>query len=285
MNFEKKNAGWADNKSIGCIMSYYSKNFSETFFSEKTAVLPPLNKTQKEQLVILFNRLLEQAMPAKYISKADPETIWYRHILDSLIPFSDIEIMNLICKNSNNVEKPVQRKIYDLGTGAGLPLLPVAILGDEYNQYIGVDNSLKRLAFIESTAEELGLSSVKVIHEETSKARYHDADLIMFRAFRRPLAAFELSSGYARDNTKLLYYRSKPVMLDNHCLGDNTSEDSLNKRVYDLGLKMLKFKTYENIKILGNRGFYLLEKAYKTNKSYPRSFKKIQKDRLVQEVI
>ena len=51
----------------------------------------------------------------------------------------------------------------DLGTGAGFPGIPLAILRPDM-QVVLVDSVLKKLVFIENAAAKLGIKNIKILH-------------------------------------------------------------------------------------------------------------------------
>lgn len=58
---------------------------------------------------------------------------------------------------------PQGGRILDLGTGAGFPGIPLAILRPDM-QVVLVDSILKKLTFIENAAAKLGIKNVKILH-------------------------------------------------------------------------------------------------------------------------
>ena len=53
-------------------------------------------------------------------------------------------------------------RVVDVGCGAGFPTLPLAILRDDLT-VVGIDSTAKRVAYVNATARELGLSNVTAI--------------------------------------------------------------------------------------------------------------------------
>ncbi len=93
--------------------------------------------------------------------------ILHLHILDSLaiVPFVSGE------------------KIMDVGTGAGLPGIPLAILMPS-KQFTLVDSNAKKTRFVRQVVLELQLSNVEVVHSRVEGlGRNDEYDLVLSRAF------------------------------------------------------------------------------------------------------
>lgn len=105
------------------------------------------------------------------------EDILTKHILDSLaaVPF----IKQLIAKTQN----PDQPRIADVGSGGGLPGIPLAIAFPEAH-FTLIERMSKRCTFLENCVLTLGLKNVEVLNTEAEKAPQKAFDLVVFRAFR-----------------------------------------------------------------------------------------------------
>jgi 16S rRNA (guanine527-N7)-methyltransferase len=83
------------------------------------------------------------------ISRRDEENIWRNHILMSLVFLFRIEF-------------PRGAKILDLGTGGGLPGIPLSIMRRDI-EFVLVDSIRKKTTAVEDMVEALGLPNVKVV--------------------------------------------------------------------------------------------------------------------------
>jgi 16S rRNA (guanine527-N7)-methyltransferase len=77
---------------------------------------------------------------------------------------------------------PPPLRLADLGTGAGLPGIPLALALPELSVSL-VERMGKRVRFLESEKARLGLSNATVVESEVERAE-GSFDLITFRAFR-----------------------------------------------------------------------------------------------------
>jgi 16S rRNA (guanine527-N7)-methyltransferase len=97
----------------------------------------------------------------------DPAAMVTRHLLDSLsvLPFLTGE------------------RVLDVGSGAGLPGVPLAI-ADSRRQYVLLDSNLKRTRFLVQAATELALSNITVVRERIEDYQPEEGfDAVLARAY------------------------------------------------------------------------------------------------------
>jgi len=134
-----------------------------------------------------------RALGLGLISQADRTKLRDRHILDSL--------RGRDCLLSED------REIVDLGSGAGLPGIPLAIAEPE-RSFALVEGRRKAVAFLELAVEELGLSNTVVVAGRAEDSEL-EADLCVARAVAVPLIAWRLASAILRPGGRLLYYAGR----------------------------------------------------------------------------
>ncbi len=240
---------------------------------------PPLaERIAQPQLAALeaFADLLEnEAMPAGYIGECTRADLELRHILDSVLPAIAPESYAALPLNTDHA-----LNVFDLGAGSGLPSLPLAILYPQHRFHL-LDAQEKRCRFAESAAAKLGLLNVTVYHgvvQDFPKkyAAAPKADVVVFRAFRKILASLELALHVLTDRSthgvpKVLYWRSQRVPFS----------DAGERRVQDLGFETESFVKFDSAAELIPRGLYTFALVKPAIKPYPRSWKKISADTLV----
>lgn len=120
--------------------------------------------------IILFNSAYNLTNTSVY------DEIVVNHILDSLAPYRIIRELskNFDAKNF---------KIADIGSGGGLPGIPLAVIFPEFN-FTLVERMDKRCAFLENCAAICGLKNVSVLKKEAEKVPPESFDISTFRAFR-----------------------------------------------------------------------------------------------------
>ena len=106
---------------------------------------------------------------------SDHDELVTRHILDSLSAAQNIK------KIAEKIGPDV--KIADIGSGGGLPGIPLAAAFPQFNFFL-VERMAKRCAFLENCAAILGLKNVTVWNKEAEKVPSESFDISVFRAFR-----------------------------------------------------------------------------------------------------
>ncbi|MDR2135345.1 MAG: 16S rRNA (guanine(527)-N(7))-methyltransferase RsmG [Treponema sp.] len=119
---------------------------------------------------------IERFNPAYGLVKVkNREELVTRHILDSLAPLGII--LSLLEAGGPAAQAA------DLGSGAGLPGIPLAIALPEF-RFTLIERMGRRAGFLRNTAAVLGLENVAVEEAEMEKAAPGRFTLLCFRAFR-----------------------------------------------------------------------------------------------------
>jgi 16S rRNA (guanine527-N7)-methyltransferase len=143
--------------------------------------------------LLAYERLLEErAIPIGLMAEGDIGKIRVRHVLDSL-----------------RAAPPLARArdAYDLGSGAGLPGIVVAIARPDLRVRL-VDNRRRRVAFLELAVIELGLSNATVMGVR-AEALTERVDVCLARAFAPASRAWELSEPLLRPGGRLVYFAGR----------------------------------------------------------------------------
>lgn len=111
---------------------------------------PPVESTAK---LHQWEALLRKAAKSQnLVSETDLPHLWERHILDSIAPLLAAEPLNL-SKGGLWL---------DIGSGAGLPVIPLAICLPHWN-FIAVEPRTLRAQHLASAQKELGLSNLRIL--------------------------------------------------------------------------------------------------------------------------
>jgi len=113
----------------------------------------------------------------------EPERMVTHHILDSLAVLPHLDAPD----ENNNLS------LLDVGSGAGLPAIPLAIARPAW-RVVALDSSHKKGAFVQQAANELGLANVEAVVARVEDYRPQALfDVVISRAFS-DLATFAESS-------------------------------------------------------------------------------------------
>ena len=130
---------------------------------------------RREEIISLLLRYIaeiELYNPAlSLVGTNDRRELILRHILDSLAP------LGIICRKCDI------RQIADIGSGAGLPGIPLAIALPE-SRFTLIERMGRRAGFLRNVLATLGLANVFVEEAEMEKVVPGRFSLVTFRAFR-----------------------------------------------------------------------------------------------------
>ena len=133
----------------------------------------PCNDLILRQFETYRKRILEYNEVVNLTAIKEEEDFELRHFVDSL----------MICQREEMREV---KKVIDVGTGAGFPGIPLAIVYPD-KQFTLMDSLGKRMKIVKEIAEEIGLKNVEVIHARAEelghKKEYRESyDLCVSRA-------------------------------------------------------------------------------------------------------
>ncbi len=120
---------------------------------------------------------IESWNPAYGLVGASGDELVIKHILDSLAPLAIVDRFLTVTGLTET-----RRTLVDLGTGAGLPGIPLAIARPGWDVTL-LDRMTRRIRFLEAMKAELPLENVAIIEQQVEHAR-GSYDIVTFRAFR-----------------------------------------------------------------------------------------------------
>ena len=138
--------------------------------SDKSRTILVSKMEQYINEIILFNSAYNLT------NTSDHDELVVRHILDSLAGYE-------IIKKYADKFAAGSVVIGDIGSGGGLPGIPLAAAMPEYNFKL-VERMEKRCSFLENVCALLGLKNVEVQNLEAERVPAECFDVITFRAFR-----------------------------------------------------------------------------------------------------
>jgi 16S rRNA (guanine527-N7)-methyltransferase len=127
-----------------------------------------------EQGLERYRAAIEAWNPAYGLVGAGGDELIIKHLLDSLAPLALLE--GLLAKGRPSVS------LADLGTGAGLPGIPLALARPDWDISL-VDRMTRRINFLKEMQSALPLLNVDIIEEQVERYR-GSHDIVTFRAFK-----------------------------------------------------------------------------------------------------
>jgi len=126
-----------------------------------------VTENQQNQLIELVELLNKWNKAYNLTSVRDPHDMLVKHIMDSIVVSPHLQGQRLI----------------DVGTGPGLPGLPLAILNPD-KQFVLLDSLGKRLRFIRQAVLALGLKNVEFVQSRVEEYNPEQKfDVVLSRAF------------------------------------------------------------------------------------------------------
>jgi 16S rRNA (guanine527-N7)-methyltransferase len=108
-------------------------------------------------------------------------------------------------------------RVLDVGTGAGFPGLPLALVNPE-RQFVLLDSTAKKLKFVEHAANVLGLKNVTTVHSRVEQYRPNERfDIVISRAVGSVESFIKNSSHLCAGGGRLLAMKGRypQAELDN----------------------------------------------------------------------
>jgi 16S rRNA (guanine527-N7)-methyltransferase len=125
-----------------------------------------LSDADAARLVHLLDELERWNRTYNLTAIRDRDQMLTHHLLDSLAIHPDLR----------------GTSVADVGTGAGFPGLPLAVLNPE-RRFTLIDSNGKKIRFVQHAARELGLANVEGLHGRVETIKDRTFDTVVARAF------------------------------------------------------------------------------------------------------
>jgi 16S rRNA (guanine527-N7)-methyltransferase len=148
-----------------------------------------IEPSRLDALAAYEEALRDRAIPRGFVSAGDADRLWERHILDSLRALPEI---------------PHGSRVADLGSGAGLPGLPLAIALPSCS-FTLVELRRGRVAFLEAVLDDLSLGNADVFlgNADRVQGRF---EVCLARAFSSPAGSWSMAVPMLEEGGRLIYW-------------------------------------------------------------------------------
>jgi 16S rRNA (guanine527-N7)-methyltransferase len=231
----------------------------ETSMNNREYLIEGAKKLNLKLSISQIDKFIEYLELIKYWNKkinitaiCDDKEIIIKHFLDSLIP--------LYFENFKN------KIIIDIGTGAGLPGIPIKIIYDREIELTLIDSSTKKISIVKKICDELYLTNIefinKSVEEVGNNSSYRDKfDIALIRAVGNISTILEYSIPLLKYHGQAFLYKGPNV--------DKEVENSVKAQ------ELLKAKIVKNLDFIVplsdyKRNIIVVEKIGKTEEKYPR---------------
>jgi 16S rRNA (guanine527-N7)-methyltransferase len=211
-----------------------------------------LTEGQIRQFATYSAFLLETNQQMNLTAITEVEEVYRKHFLDSL---SLARLPGLRAQT-----------LLDVGSGAGFPSLPLKICFPELKVTI-IDATQKRIGFLQSLVEKLGLEGVELIHGRAEDfQRRHAFDIVTARAVANLSVLSELCIPFAKVGGLFIAMKA---------LGAEAEVEASQKAILLLGGSLRETIVYD---IGGGERhqLILIDKIKGTPNGYPRPYSKIK---------
>lgn len=234
------------------------------------------NENTIKQFTTFYDKLIEVNSYMNLTAITDWSEVQLKHFSDSvsLIGYLNDKIDRLsptsdIAKNASgshiSYNDFTKSKILDLGTGAGFPGLPLKIVCPETDITLA-DSLNKRIGFLNSVIDELGLNKINAIHgraEEMARQKNmrESYDIVVSRAVANASTLSEYCLPFVKVGGYFISYKTESV--DEEALAAEKAIKVLGGEINDIFHFTLPDSDI-------HRSFLIIKKIKNTPKAYPR---------------
>lgn len=235
-------------------MEYNYNEFRKIFLEAIKTIEIDISEEKIKKFFDFYVDLIETNKSLNLTAITDMKEVIYKHFVDSL------SLVKVISDLSNK-----KYKIIDIGTGAGFPGIPLAIVFNNVD-FVLLDSLNKRLKFIAGICEKLDLKNVSLIHgraeDYAREIKYRENfDFVISRAVANLSTLSELCVGFVKSGGYFISYKSEKA---------NEEVENAVRAFKLLGIKLEKIESFTMDIDGASRNLLVIKKEKKLDKKYPR---------------
>ena len=211
-----------------------------------------LSDTQMAQYNRYFELLVEWNEKINLTAITEPKEVAIKHMIDSITAYDE----NLFKDGTT---------VIDVGTGAGFPGLPLKIFCPEIKLTL-MDSLNKRIKFLQTVVEELGLKDVECVHaraeEGARNKKYRESfDIAVSRAVARLPILCEYCLPFVKKGGHFIALKGMQY---------NDEADEAAKAIKVMGGSKTEIRPVKLPELDDKRAVITITKTMPTPKAYPR---------------
>ncbi len=212
---------------------------------------------EKKEIFELYKKIvLEENEKMNLTAITDDDAFNEKHFYDSLLPSEVVDFNN--------------KKVLDIGSGAGFPGIPLAITYDN-SSFALLETTGKKCNFLRNTIEKIGLKNCSVLEkraEDISDKERESFDIVVSRAVSDLQILLELSIPYLKVGGILVAYKGEKYLEEiARC---KNAFKTLYCSVLQIQERKLPISNEKRFNII-------IVKNKETDKKFPRNFSQIKK--------
>ena len=169
------------------------------------------NEETRRKFELFYNLLVERNKVMNLTAITEPEEVEVKHFIDSL---ASVFIIRDLYADNQEKTNDSKFSIVDIGTGAGFPGIPLAIVMPE-STFTLADALNKRIGFLNEVSSELELTNVNTIHaraEELGTGKLRETfDCCVSRAVADMAVLAEYCLPMVKTGGTVILYKSSEI--------------------------------------------------------------------------
>lgn len=220
-----------------------------------------ISDRQLNQFQTFYDLLMEKNKVMNLTAITEEKEVVLKHFVDSILLLKYMEINH--------------SSIIDVGTGAGFPGIPLAIMCPD-SDFMLLDALNKRIRFLREVVSTCKLENVNLIHARAEELGHDEMfrekyDFCISRAVSNLSALLEYSSPFVKKEGRVITYKSEKIQ-------EELAESSNAQKVLFCKLEdIISFNLPDGDT---GRSFLIFQKEELTPEKYPRNAAKMKKKSL-----